>query len=308
MTFKNLEPFKAGLPQVLKMMLTTRRSRWPSWVEYPRAEKPPERVMGSAFRVTYINHATVLIQTAGLNILTDPHYSMRCSPVSFAGPKRAHAPGIAFEDLPPIDLILLSHNHYDHLDLPTLERLMASHPCTIVTGLQAKRDLPKSMHARVQELDWWQSEDFGVPIHFVPVQHFSARSFHDRFKVLWGGFVIEAPMGKIYFPGDSAYGGHFKLTRERLGPMKFAVMPVGAYEPRWFMKEVHMVPEEAVMAFKDLGCERALGVHWGCFQLTEEPIDEPVRRLKAAAEAAGIGEGKFIAIDPGRHIEFDSFP
>ena len=301
MKFKNLEPFKAGLPQVMKMLFTSRRKGWPKWVDYAPAARPLLRIDSSALRITYINHATVLIQTGGLNILTDPHYSMRCSPVSFAGPKRAHAPGIAFEELPPIDLVLLSHNHYDHLDLPTLSRLLAAHPCKIVAGLQAKRDLPSAMHSRVIELDWWQSVDLGLKIHFVPVQHFSARSFHDRFKVLWGGFVIEAPAGKIYFPGDSAYGGHFKLTRERLGAMRYAVMPVGAYEPRWFMKEVHMIPEESVQAFQDLGCEYALGVHWGCFQLTEEAIDEPVKRLAAAVAVAGISPDRFRAIDPGQH-------
>jgi L-ascorbate metabolism protein UlaG (beta-lactamase superfamily) len=303
MKFKNLEPFKAGLPQVMRMMVTRRVARWPKWVDYPAGSKPPERVHGSALRVTYINHATVLIQTGGINILTDPHYSKRCSPVSFAGPQRVHAPGIAFEDLPPIDLVLLSHNHYDHLDLATLVRLLEMHPCRIVSGLESKRDLPKAMHGRVLEMDWWQSLDLGLKIHFVPEQHFSARSFHDRFKVLWGGFVVESPGGNIYFPGDSAYGGHFRMARQRLGPMRFAVMPVGAYEPRWFMKEVHMDPEEAVRAFQDLECSHALAVHWGCFQLTEEPIDEPVRRLKAALMQAGVEEGRFRAIDPGQHWE-----
>jgi L-ascorbate metabolism protein UlaG (beta-lactamase superfamily) len=303
MKFKNLEPFKAGLPQVLRMMLTRRVSPWPLWVDYPLGSKPPRRVEGASLRLTYINHATVLIQTGGLNILSDPHYSLRCSPLSFAGPKRVHAPGIAFEDLPPIDVVLLSHNHYDHLDLPTLNKLVEGHPCKIVTGLKATRDLPKSMHSRVLELNWWQSVDLGMKIHFVPVQHFSARSFHDRFKVLWGGFCLESPAGRIYFPGDTAYGRHFSMAKERLGPMRVAVMPVGAYEPRWFMKEVHMIPEEAVQAYLDLGCSEALAVHWGCFQLTEEPIDEPLIRLKAALQKAGIEEGRFRALDPGQHWE-----
>ena len=174
---------------------------------------------GRALRLSFINHATVLIQAAGLNILTDPHFSLRCSPVSWAGPKRAHAPGIAFEDLPPIDLVLLSHNHYDHMDLPSLEKLFAKHPCTLATGLGMKRYLRPEWHGRTLELDWWQKLDFkGLPVTFVPVRHFSARSFHDRFESLWGGFVLEGPQGPLYFPGDTAYGSHFKLTRERFGP------------------------------------------------------------------------------------------
>ncbi len=252
MRFSNLEPFDAGLPKVMRMLLTRRPAPWPRWVDYETQPKPAARVEGSSLRVTYINHATVLIQTAGMNILTDPHYSERCSPVSFVGPKRVHAPGIAFDDLPPIDLVLLSHNHYDHLDLPTIRRLCNAHECKIVAGLHASRDLPRAVRARVVELDWWVSADPGLKIHFVPVQHFSARSFHDRFKVLWGGFA-----GRLYFPGDTA--------------------------------------------FNDLGCERALGVHWGCFQLTDEPILEPLQRLEAALKQAGIDAGRFRAIDPGRH-------
>ena len=305
MAFKNLEPFKAGLPQVLKMMLTTRRAGWPKWVEYPQGPKPPQRVNGSALRLTYINHATVLVQTGGLNILTDPHYSKRCSPVQWAGPARVHAPAIAFEDLPPIDFILLSHNHYDHMDMGTLERLLAAHPCKIVTGLKTGDYLRPELRSRVIELDWWQSAPLNASakVHFVPVQHFSARGIGDRFRSLWGGFVLEGDAGRIYFPGDSAYGGHFRLTRERLGPMRMALMPIGAYEPRWFMKEVHMVPEESVQAFLDLQCEFALGIHWGCFQLTEEPILEPVERLIAARGAAGIAPERFRVLDPGQSWE-----
>ena len=182
--YKNIEPDSAPntLPRVFKMLLTTRRAAWPKWVEIEPGSKPVERVHGKALRLTFINHATVLIQAQDLNIITDPHYSLRCSPVSWAGPKRAHAPGIAFEDLPPLDLILLSHNHYDHMDLPTLRRLLDTHDCGLFTGLGVSRYLPKALRARASEMDWWEKREFkGLPVSFVPVQHFSARSFHDRF-------------------------------------------------------------------------------------------------------------------------------
>ena len=287
------------------MMFTRRPSKWPKWVDYPPAAKPPERVMGASLRLTYINHATVLIQTGGLNLVTDPHYSLRCSPVQWAGPARAHAPGLAFENLPPIDYVLLSHNHYDHMDMGTLTRLLEAHPCKIVTGLKTGDYLPQALRSRVAELDWWQSLELGAgaKAHFVPVQHFSARGMHDRFRSLWGGFVLEGPWGKIYFPGDTAYGRHFSLVRERLGAMRMGLLPIGAYAPRWFMKEVHMIPEETVQAFQDLGCEFALGIHWGCFQLTEEPIFEPVERMNAARDAAGISADRFKAINPGQFWE-----
>jgi L-ascorbate metabolism protein UlaG (beta-lactamase superfamily) len=294
------------LPMVFKMLLTRRPAKWPKWVEFPRQPKPPQRVEGSALRLTFINHATVLIQSAGLNILSDPQYSLRCSPVSFAGPKRAHAPGVAFEELPPIDLVLLSHNHYDHMDMPSLRRLLKEHPCSIATGLEMRRYFKGVDPARILELDWWQGIQFkGLTLHFVPVRHFSARSFHDRFETLWGGFVLEAPYGKIYFPGDTAYGKHFAMTAERLGKMKMAILPIGAYEPRWFMGSVHVNPQEAVQAFQDLGAELALGVHFGCFQLTEEPIDEPLKALARALAAAGIAPERFQTLQPGAAWQLD---
>jgi L-ascorbate metabolism protein UlaG (beta-lactamase superfamily) len=304
--FRNLEPFHAGLPQVLRMLVTRRPARWPRWVEHAPQPKPETRIEGTRLRVTFVNHATVLVQTAGLNLLTDPHYSKRCSPLPFAGPKRVHAPGVAFGDLPPIDVVLLSHNHYDHLDIPILERLCNAHTCTIVAGLAAARDLPRALRGRIVELGWWEKADLGLMVHFVPAQHFSARGFHDRFKVLWGGFVVETPAGTLYFAGDTAYGRHFKLIRERLGAMRHAILPVGAYEPRWFMKAVHMIPEEAVRAFVDLGCRQALAVHWGCFQLTDEPILEPIQRLGAAVKGAGIVPDRFRALDPGMSWDFES--
>jgi L-ascorbate metabolism protein UlaG (beta-lactamase superfamily) len=304
MPFQNLAPFNSSFGAVFKWALMRKMAPWPKWRDYAQAPAPPERVPGASLRLTFINHATVLIQTAGLNILTDPVYSKRCSPLQFAGPARVHAPGLAFENLPPLDLVLLSHNHYDHMDIPTLLRLAQAHPgCKIVTGLKVSDNLPRLLHPRLVELDWWQSAELGLTLHFVPEQHFSARGFGDRFQTLWGGFVIESPFGRIYFPGDTAYGRHFGLTRERYGSMKMAIMPIGAYAPRWFMKEVHMTPEESVQAFLDLGCERALAVHWGCFQLTEEPIDEPMERLAAALAAEKIPAERFRVIDPGQSWE-----
>ncbi|MES2202691.1 MAG: MBL fold metallo-hydrolase [candidate division FCPU426 bacterium] len=304
--FQNLDPDPtlSEFPNLFKLLLGRGRSAWPSQVDWPVTPPPPQRVAGEALRVTFINHATVLIQTAGLNILTDPHFSLRCSPVSWAGPRRAHAPGVAFEDLPPIDLVLLSHNHYDHMDIPSLERLFATHDCALMTGLGVGGHLRPALRPRVTEMAWWETRSFkGLPISFVPVQHFSARGFHDRFETLWGGFVLQTPAGPVYFPGDTAYGSHFRLTRERFGPFKLALLPIGAYEPRWFMKKMHVNPQEAVQAFLDLEASAALGIHFGCFRLTYEAIDAPTTALKQALEEARISSETFRTIAPGNAWE-----
>ncbi|HTA16299.1 MAG TPA: MBL fold metallo-hydrolase [bacterium] len=297
-TYSNIEPTAAReFLRVLRWALTRKPSPWPKWIESEPGPTPPERVLGSDLRVTYINHATLLIQGGGLNLITDPHWGLRCSPVSFAGPKRVRNAGLAMNQLPPIDAILLSHNHYDHMDQGTLKTLLLAHPnAPVITGLGVAADFPKAFRPRVIELDWWQSYTLapGIQATFVPSRHFSARGPFDRNKTRWGGFHLSLPGGAVYFAGDTALGQHFRMIRERLEPIRLAILPIGAYDPRWFMSLYHMVPFDAVQAFQDLGASYALGMHYGTFQLTDEPIDEPLQLLEMAKEKAVLSANRFV--------------
>jgi L-ascorbate metabolism protein UlaG (beta-lactamase superfamily) len=257
-----------------------------------------------ATRITVVGHATVLIQTRGCNLLTDPFWSQRASPLPFIGPKRACPPAIAFDHLPRIDAILLSHNHYDHLDLATLRRLVKRDAPLIVTPLGndaiVRRAIPSAcLHA----FDWWDfcALDRDVTITLVPAQHWSSRVFADRRMALWGGFFIRAGAEKIYFAGDTGYGDGslFTTIRSRMGAPDVALLPIGAYEPRWFMKDQHVNPEEAVRIFCDLEAVEGIGMHWGVIQLTDEGREEPREALAAALEKQGIGREKFVAAEPG---------
>ena len=271
-------------------------SKWPEWVEnkqYP----PPE---GEA-SITWIGHTTFLIRLPGLTVLTEPVFSERCSPVRFAGPKRVRAPGIALADLPRIDLILLSHNHYDHMDLDSLRALHHHSPgARIVTPLGNAAYLAKnSIHAAI-ELDWWQTATVhGAHVTITPARHFSARTLWDRNEMLWGGLYLTYKGHKIYFAGDTGYTKYFAEIRHRLGAPDLAMLPIGAYEPRWMMGPVHMDPAEAVRAMMDLHATRAVGMHFGTFQLTAEPIDAPLHELKAAMLAAEQPLDRFFTLDVG---------
>jgi L-ascorbate metabolism protein UlaG (beta-lactamase superfamily) len=290
------------------------RSAWPKRVAV-RPGVPPRRIEGDAMLVTWIGHSTVLVQTAGLNILTDPIWSETASPFPPIGPDRVRAPGVRFEDLPKIDLVLVSHNHYDHLDLPTLERLWARDRPMIVTGL-GNDSLLRKAGIGSRRGDW--GERFGffgdcpatarcaarAWIRIERVQHWSARWGTDRNRALWSGFTVETPSGNIFFAGDTGWaGGGWAEEAARHGPFRLAILPVGAYEPRDVMERNHVNPEEAVAAFESLGAARALGIHWGTFQLTFEPIDDPPQRLAAALAARRIAPDRFVTAEPGR-----SFP
>lgn len=234
-------------------------------------------------RVTFVNHATVLLQTEGLNLLTDPVWSKRVSPVSFAGPRRHRAPGIRFEDLPRIDAILLSHNHYDHLDMPTLRRLAAEHNPAVFCPLGVASLVRRCGLRDVQELDWWQATMWrGQNLHCVPAQHFSARTPFDRNHTLWCGWVMEAERGNIYFAGDTGFGQFFGEIGRRFAPIRLALLPIGAYEPDWFMGPVHMTPEQAVKARELAGAATAVGIHFGTFSLADDGEADPLARLRRA--------------------------
>lgn len=293
-----------GLLDVIEWQLRRDKAPWPAAVPLAATDQPPGRVEGNELRVSFVGHATVLIQTAGLNILTDPIWSERAFMVGWAGPKRVTPPGIAFEDLPPIDLVLVSHNHYDHMDLPTIARLRGSHDPLVITPLGNEHAL-HGAHSdlRIQTLDWWQHVAFNdrVRVHVVPVYHWSRRRPFDRNKALWGGFVIETPGGNLYVAGDTGLGtgAYFAQARERFGGFRLALLPVGGYEPRWFMKDQHVNPAEAVQVHELLGAPLTLGVHLRTFQLTDEAIDQPEVDLQAALAERNVAPGRFFTLLPG---------
>ena len=275
---------------------------WPKKMEtgFAVPSLPTEIRAGEAV-VTFVGHSTFLVQLAGgTNLLTDPIWSERASPVAFAGPRRARRPGLAFETLPPVHIVLVSHNHYDHLDLPTLRRLDERDQPLFLTGLGNRRYLRGKGLRRVEEMDWWQT--FPVPdpgpcnleITFTPAQHWSARSVGKRNRTLWGGFWLrQGGNFQVFFAGDSAYGPHFQTIHDRLGTPDLAFLPIGAYEPRWFMREMHMNPDEAVQAHLTLAARESVGMHFGTFQLTDEGVDQPAEALASSLQVRAIGPESF---------------
>jgi L-ascorbate metabolism protein UlaG (beta-lactamase superfamily) len=285
-----------------------KRATWPLWAPSPHADQPPPRVTGDKVRLSFVGHASWLIQVAGANILVDPVWSVRVSPFSFAGPKRRNDPGIAFEALPNIDVVLVSHGHYDHLDLPTLSRLAATFAPRVITPLGNDITMRAADPAiRAEAFDWHDRVELGngLDVTLVATRHWSARGLFDRNRALWASFVLETPAGKIYIVGDSGYGegAHFRRVAEAHGPIRLALLPIGAYEPRWFMRDQHMNPEDAVKALQDCGAEAALAHHHGTFQLTDEAIDAPAIALGEALDAAQIPRERFLALKPGQVFE-----
>lgn len=294
---------------LLKWVLFEKKTEWPERVEN-KSNPDLARISKGAIQesealVTLIGHASFLIQIRNLNILTDPLYSRRASPFSFAGPERVREVGLKFEDLPRIDIVLVSHNHYDHMDMDTLEKLQEKFQPRFILPLKNKK-LLKSLgaSAKIFELDWWEHQKLGesVKIHLAPAQHWSARGFGDRRESLWGAFQIEFYNRRIYFAGDTGLGPHFTMTKEKLGSPDIALLPIGAYEPRWFMKESHMNPDDAVQAHLALGAKTSIAMHFGTFQLTNEGIDQPVRDLLAAKEKYKVPN--FEVMEVGETREF----
>jgi len=262
--------------------------------------------------VTWVGHATVLAQLGALNVLTDPIFSERASPLSRIGPKRVHPPALSLAQLPRIDLVLISHNHYDHLDLPSVRALaaQAGGPPLFLVPLGLERWFADAGIRNVVELDWWQSHRVGaVEVVLTPVQHWSGRAFSDRMKTLWGGYAVFAPDLHLYFAGDTGYSKDFAdirarfADRQRGGGFDLALIPVGAYEPRWFMTEQHVNPDEAVRIHLDLNAKRTIGIHWGTFNLTDEPLDEPPEKLAAARRVHGVAEEAFFTVAIGETVQ-----
>lgn len=287
----------------LQWQMNREPGRWREWVDAAPGPPPPARVGDGGLRVTFVNHATTLIQMDGMNILTDPIWSDRCSPVSFAGPKRHRPPGIRFEELPKIDVVLVSHNHYDHLDLPTLRMLQKEHDPIIITPLGNGALMARGGVKGARELDWSSTADpGGVRITAVPAQHFSARGISDRNRNLWGGFVISGASGNVYFAGDTGWGKHFAEVVERFGPMRLAILPIGAYLPRWFMKPAHISPAEAVDAHDALKASTSMAIHFGTFNLGDDGETQPVDDLREAIAAKGNPRFWVLEFGEGRDV------
>jgi L-ascorbate metabolism protein UlaG (beta-lactamase superfamily) len=287
-----------------RWQFTRDQAEWPEEMPSPFADKPPSRVDGANLRISFVGHASILLQSGGVNILLDPVWSDRASPVSFAGPKRVNMPGVAFDDLPPIDVALVSHGHYDHLDTLTLSALRTPHRTRVIAPLgNDEAILGADPSVSVETHDWGArialSKDVAVTL--APMRHWSARGVADRNKALWSSFVIETPAGRIYHVGDSGYGDgvYFRAAREAYGPFKLAILPIGAYSPRWFMHENHMNPEEAVKAFQDTGAEYALAHHYGTFRMADDAFDDPPKALDAALKARAISAERFRRLRPG---------
>ncbi len=295
-----------GLRAILRWKLAGAAAKWPKSVPVTPA-RPEARVDGLC--VTMVGHASLLIQAAGVNILTDPVWSERASPFRRVGPTRVTAPGIAFADLPPIDVVLLSHAHYDHLDVDTLRRLQAAHDPLMAMPLGNDAIVRAAVPAaRCVTGDWWDRLDLGngIATTLTPANHWSNRWPSDTRMTLWSGHYLESRAGSIWFVGDTGYGDGliFGEVRERLGSPNLALIPIGAYAPRWFMAAQHVDPADAVRIFNDVGAGRALGIHWGTFHLTDEAREEPVGELATALRAASIAPERFVAAEAGSVYRF----
>lgn len=271
--------------KMLKWVFTRKHNTW-KWRDVASTTTPKERVVGKELVVTFVNHATLLIQTEGKNILTDPVWSKRVSPFSFVGPARYQSTGVRFEDLPPIDVVLISHNHYDHMDIATLTRIKKKWNPLIFAGLGNASYLAARGFPEVREMDWWDSEAIGNGVNIVcaPGQHFSSRALSDRNNTLWCGYIIETPNGHTYFAGDTGYGEFVGHIKERYSEFRLALLPIGAFRPEWFMGPVHISPEQAVTIYDSLSIQTAIGIHHSTFHLADDGQDEPRERIEKISQ------------------------
>jgi len=297
--FRNLVPRRNGFGALLRWMVSRERGPWHEALDAPPGPPPPPS--SGPLRVTFVNHSTFLLQLNEINILTDPTWSYRAGPISWAGPRRFRPPGIRFEDLPHIDLVLISHDHYDHLDLRTLQRLETTYFPTIYAGLNHAPLLARHGLENVVELDWWQEATArpDLRITAVPAQHFSGRTPFDRDRRLWCGFVIQTDDKCIYFAGDTGSGPQTALIARQFPHIDLAILPIGAYRPEWFMGEVHMPPAQAVDAHLRLGARVSVAGHFGTFPLADDGDDEPVENLSQVLRHTDLGSSEFWVLGFG---------
>ena len=278
---------------LVRWMRTRQRVAWPAARPLNGHAPPPAIVKAGQIAVTFIGHSTFLVRTASMTFMTDPVFTSHAGPFGQVGPRRVRPPGLAPSSVPPIDVVVVSHNHYDHLQPESLR--LFENRATFVTPLGLAPIVP-----RARELDWWQTATVnGATITCVPAQHFSARTPWDRNRTLWCGFVVSVDQVTIYFAGDTGYSPHFAEIGARCPPVDIALLPIGAYEPRWFMEPVHMNPAEAVRAHLDVKARMSIGMHFGTFQLTDEGIDDPLSALAAARSGAGVTPDAFRVVDFG---------
>ncbi len=280
-----------GFGDLMKWMRTREQGEWIERTDLPRHPLPPDRVNGDSLVVTFVGHSTFLIQTQGLNILTDPVWSERASPVSFAGPKRMHPPGISFGELPKIDFVMLSHNHYDHLDIKTMQRLSREHGVQVYCPLGVGQYLERKGIQRVTEMDWWDESTIqpGLKIVCTPAQHFSGRGMFDRDRTLWAGFALLADSGSIYYSGDTGYGDFFGEIASKIAPVRLSFLPIGAYKPEWFMAPIHTSPSEALNIHQVMQSPLSIAMHFGTFPLADDGMVEAAEELQNEASKRSIG-------------------
>ncbi len=290
-----------GLTDVFKWMMQRKQGPWTEKKESAYGAKP-ESIITHGVKITFVNHSTFLIQIDGKNILTDPVWSERTSPFDFAGPKRMKQPGIRFEDLPKIDYIILSHNHYDHLDINTIKKIYKVHQPKIITPVGVKSFLDNNEITTATDLDWWQEVSISdsLSIQSVPAQHFSGRGISDRDATLWCGYVIKNPQGNIYFAGDTGYNEFtFKEIGKRCAPISVALIPIGAFKPAWFMSPIHCSPAQAVQIHFDVNASQSIAAHFGTFPLADDGEDEPTTELAEALKQANLVKEKFLVLKEG---------
>lgn len=301
--FAQPEPLTISFADWAKRTLTSRRGPWRDYTATPPGAAPPAVVCDGALRVTFINHATLLIQMDGVNILTDPTWARRSVPT--VGVRRHRPPGLRFEDLPKIDAVLVSHDHQDHMDLPTLRRLSAAYRPAVYAGLGSASFLARERVPGGRDLDWWQSAAIapGVTVTAVPARHHSGRGLFDHDRRLWCGFVVSGPSGSVYFAGDTGWGSHFEAIGQRFPDLRLAILPIGGFKPVWYMHEQHLGPEAALRALRVLGASTMIPMHFGTFPNGDDAEIEPVEVLVDTVAASPDLRGRVAILDNGQSLD-----